>query len=56
MWAVIQGGRVEIVKLLLQHHPDLTVKTHRGQTALMIAKQEGNVDIIKLLREAGASK
>ena len=59
-------GYTEIAKLLIQAGAELNAKTTReelfgkkwkiGTTALSIAKQEGNDDIVQLLLEAGAEE
>jgi ankyrin repeat protein len=47
-------GNVEIVRQLLKSGADATLKDDDGLTALMIAKQSGNADVIEALRNAEA--
>lgn len=63
---VINGHEVNAanyVKAILQHNPDLTLKTEPTQltgfeewTALSMAKGRGNIEIIEALENAGAKK
>jgi ankyrin repeat protein len=45
----------KIIKLLLARKPNLDVETEHGQTPLNFAIGQGELDIVKLLVEAGAS-
>jgi hypothetical protein len=42
----------EMVRMLLEFKPSLTAKTRERETALDLAKQEGNVEVIKILQDA----
>ncbi len=48
------GGRVQIVKLLLDKGADLTAKDSDGCTALHLATDTGCVEVVKLLLDKGA--
>ena len=44
----------EMLRLLLQFHPDLELRDMRGNTALRLAEKDGNEGVIKLLMASGA--
>lgn len=44
-------GRLEIVRLLLEHGADVNIKSKNLQTPLMVATKAGRVDIVQLLLE-----
>ena len=48
------GGHADIVWLLFEAGAEVNYKTKSGTTALMYASREGKIDIVKLLRKAGA--
>jgi uncharacterized protein len=52
--AIKHNGNAETVRVLLNGGADVTVKDENGQTALKIASKRGRVDIIELLKTAGA--
>ena len=45
---------LEVVKILLANHVDVSTKDKDGWTALMRASQQGHQKIVKLLKENGA--
>ena len=51
-----ESGKLEIVKLLIEHKADLTLKTENsyGYTAIHFAASSGNVELVKLLIAKGA--
>ena len=49
-----KNRHTEIVKLLISKNADVNVKNRKGETALFWAK--GHPEIVKLLKEAGASE
>ena len=53
IWAS-QNGELEVVKILLANHVDVSTKDKDGWTALMRASQQGHHKIVKLLKENGA--
>jgi ankyrin repeat protein len=53
--AASETGHVEVVRLLLQHKPDITRKDSSGFTAYDHARKRNATDIIQLLRDAGAA-
>ena len=50
---VIQGRRIEVLEAIIDHGVDVNASTKKGQTALMIATEKGNIDAINVLK-AGA--
>jgi ankyrin repeat protein len=53
-WPDFGGGWPDIVRVLLAAHADVNVRSGRGATALSIAEQEGQTEIVRLLKRAGA--
>jgi ankyrin repeat protein len=49
-------GYTEIVKLMIDSNADVNAKNNDGLTALMIAKEENNTEIIRLLTKVGAKE
>jgi ankyrin repeat protein len=45
-----------VVEALLVAKADVKVKNDQGQTALMLAVQGGHDEIVRLLKQAGASE
>ena len=45
------NGRIEDIKLLIEHKADLSVKDSQGRTALMYALENNKTEVIKLLVE-----
>ncbi|KAI0263804.1 ankyrin repeat-containing domain protein, partial [Gloeopeniophorella convolvens] len=48
------NGHLEIVQLLLQHHPDVNVQNSKGQTSLYVASMKGHAKIAQCLIDNGA--
>ena len=48
------NGHIDIVKLLIEADAYVNTKDNYGGTALMLALEEGQPEIAKLLKEAGA--
>jgi ankyrin repeat protein len=46
----------EIIRFLLEYHPDLTLKDNKGKTALYHAKTAGFTEGVNLLENAGAKE
>lgn len=56
--ALIQAARLQlpkIVKLLLEHDADRSIKNKKGKTALDYARKTGNQEVIRLLSEASCT-
>ena len=53
MYAV-NGGNIEMIKLFLQHGPEIDAKNYLGETALLVAVESKNAEHVKLLLEMGA--
>jgi ankyrin len=51
---IAAGGRIELLKLLLEHKADPNLTTDNGQTALEQVVRLGNVEAARLLLDAGA--
>ena len=51
-----KGGHLETVQLLLQWHADPKVKNQAGGTANKWALENGNTDIVGLLKAAGETE
>ena len=51
MELVVSGAHVYSVNQLLIHKPDLSIKDKDGKTALDLAKDKGDKDVIKLLEK-----
>ena len=51
----VSAGDLARVKALLAAGADVNAKNNDGVTALMRALQEGNQQMVKLLKEAGAT-
>ena len=43
-------GHVDILKYLLKYNPDLTQKNKEGKTAIEIAKESNQTEIVKILK------
>jgi len=52
--AAVAGGHTEVVKVLLDHHASVNVRSAGGTTPLQKAAQNGNLEVCKLLLEKGA--
>ncbi|HLK60932.1 MAG TPA: ankyrin repeat domain-containing protein [Chthonomonadaceae bacterium] len=52
----IRFGRSRSVRILLQHGADVNLATRDGDTALKIAMQAGDKQIVQMLKQAGAKK
>jgi ankyrin repeat protein len=53
MWAV-EGGKVNVVTILLEYNVDINIENNDGMTALHWAAQKGDLVVLKLLVEKGA--
>ncbi len=53
MWAS-QYDNIEIVNLLIEAKANVNLKNHSGQTALKLAEENGNYEIVVALKAAGA--
>ncbi len=54
-FAAVQDGDAEIIRRLLQAKPGLAnAKGANGQTALQIAKQKNNDEMVEVLKKYGA--
>ena len=51
-----EGGRLEMVRLLLDASADMNSETTDSLTPLHLAAQEGYLEIARLLLDAGADK
>ena len=51
-----QNGHTKTVKMLLEAKADVNVANKDGDTALSIARQQGNKEIVQLLKSAGAKE
>ncbi len=49
-------NRPGVVKPLLEHDADITIKNDEGKTALDIALEKGNKEIVKLLEDVMAKQ
>lgn len=49
-------GHTDIVHALLANGADVNAKAYDGNTALMLAKQNGHKEIVRILKEAGAKE
>jgi ankyrin repeat protein len=54
-WAVM-GGHVEVVRLLLSRGAKVNIKDEDGKTALDLAREKRDREIIALLEKAGAAQ
>ncbi|GAD99578.1 ankyrin repeat-containing protein, putative [Paecilomyces variotii No. 5] len=50
-----EGGRIEMVSLLLSHHASVEAKDRSGWRALHIACYRGHTEVVKMLIQAGAN-
>ncbi len=46
----------DVVELLLAHGADVDRKNIKGQTALAIAAEQGRLEVVALLKQAGAKE
>jgi ankyrin repeat protein len=46
----------DVIVMLLSKHPDLDVRNAAGRSAIMVAMEDHRVQIVRLLRKAGASE
>ena len=53
MWAS-KYGKIDMIKFVLKRGVDVNVKDEDGYTALMYAEENGDKDIIDLLKSHGA--
>jgi uncharacterized protein len=54
--AISEDAPVEKVRTLVEHGAEVNAKTADGTTALEFASRQGDQDVIKLLRQAGAKE
>jgi ankyrin repeat protein len=47
---------VDIARLLIEHGADVNAKTYFEESALIVAQKKGHMNIVKLLKEAGAKE
>ena len=52
----VSDGHADVVKVLLDKGADINLKTTTGQTALAVAKEKKNTDVVQLLEKAGAKE
>jgi len=52
--AAVAGNHTEVVRLLLEHHASVNVRSSGGMTPLQKAAQNGNLEVCRLLLEKGA--
>ena len=52
--AAVEKKHTLVVKLLLSKGANVHLKEKRGETALMLAEKKDEIDIITLLKQAGA--
>jgi len=52
--AAVAGDHLEVVKVLLDHHASVNVRSSGGMTPLQKAAQNGNLEVCRLLLEKGA--
>ncbi len=55
-WWASQEGHREVVELLLAHGADVHAKTNNGVTAMRIAFNRNETEIVQLLKNAGAKE
>ncbi|HEX4797627.1 MAG TPA: ankyrin repeat domain-containing protein [Humisphaera sp.] len=53
--AASEGGHIEIVRELLNHKPDLSRTNNFNLTAYDAARRKNHLEVVRLLREAGAA-
>ncbi len=51
-----KSGDTDQVQALLAKDADVKAKNNKGHTAMMLAQQEGDKEIIQLLKKAGANE
>ena len=51
----LASENIEIVKILLQYNPDLEIQTTNGETALHLAVELGDLEIVEMLVRKGAN-
>jgi len=49
------NGRLDMVKMLLDHGADLKARSNDGKTALSLAEARGHKQVAEFLRARGAS-
>ena len=54
MWAIRHSSNLQVIKALLAAGADVNAKDKYGETALTLAKEKNNSEIINLLLAAGA--
>lgn len=54
MYGIEDNDNIEKVRLLIKAGADVNAKDNDGNTALSLAQEAGNLEIIQLLKEAGA--
>ena len=50
------NNRPDIVKILISKGADVNLKNKRGETALFWAKHSGAIEVIQILKAAGAKE
>ncbi len=53
LFAAVQAGHRDIVKLLIARGADVAIKNYRGETVLWYALKNKQLDILKILLESG---
>ena len=56
MGAGSEGGSPEVIQTLIDHGADLRARNASGETALDLAKRQGNTPTVDLLKKAGAEE
>lgn len=50
--AYLSSPSLEIVELLLSHDADVSLQNNQGDTAIILAERQGNLEIVRVLRAA----
>jgi ankyrin repeat protein len=56
LYRALDHGRIDIVRLFLEHGASVEVKNGAGKTPLDVAEQKGHYEIVKLLSEHRAKR
>jgi len=56
LMAAAYRGHIDVIRVLLDHGADVSIKDQQGKTALLWAEAQGHADVAQVLRDAATKK